>query len=340
MAVWDRIESVRWDMSVQSKGAFVSIREDVEKLATTHGRQVGTPGHDAARDHIVSRLADLGIDGYAGGPFELPYQRGGQGFVNLVAQLPGTNPSLSPVLLGAHYDTCGDMPGADDNAAAVAVLLAVAETLKGKQIDRTVLFAFFDAEEPPHFLMSSMGSIRFYEDQRREPIHCAIIMDLVGHEVPIPGLEDLVFILGMESDPDLETLIKEGEPASAIRTVPILNAYLGDLSDHHVFRINKRPYLLLTCGRWEHYHSRTDTPEKLAYPKIEAITDYMSGLTERLCAASLTGPFEGYDTSETELYFLRKTIQPVIDQMGLGLVLKSRDDINSLVRLMTMNFDL
>ena len=35
---------------------------------------------------------------------------------------------------------------------------------------------------------------------------------------------------------------------------PLLNRYVGDLSDHHVFRVNKRPYLFLTCARWEHYH--------------------------------------------------------------------------------------
>ena len=58
-----------------------------------------------------------------------------------------------------------------------------------------------------------MGSIRFYEDQRREEIHCAILLDLVGHDVPVPGLEDLLFITGMESAcwtplPIMMTIIK------------------------------------------------------------------------------------------------------------------------------------
>ncbi len=119
-----------------------------------------------------------------------------------------------------------------------------------------------------------------YENQRREHIHCAIIMDLVGHEVPIQGLEELVVITGMESDPVLETIVKEWEPIRTIRRVPILNTYVGDLSDHYVFRINRRPYLLLTCGRWEHYHSSTDTPDRLNYTKINAIADYICSLTE------------------------------------------------------------
>ena len=39
-----------------------------------------------------------------------------------------------------------------------------------------------------------MGSIRFFEDQRFSDIHCAVIMDLVKHDVPVPGLEDVRII--------------------------------------------------------------------------------------------------------------------------------------------------
>jgi hypothetical protein len=130
----------------------------------------------------------------------------------------------------------------------------------GQVRDRPVVVAFFDAEEPPYFQTSTMGSIRFYQDQRTGPVHSAIILDLVGHDVPVNGLENLLFITGSESDPGLETAIRHNEPDSGLHTVPTLNSYVGDLSDHHIFRENQRPYLLLTCGRWEHYHMRTDTP--------------------------------------------------------------------------------
>ncbi len=113
---------------------------------------------------------------------------------------PGADSLSSPILVGAHYDTCGRLPGADDNAAAVAVLLKTAEVLKNSKLDRDVILAFFDAEEPPHFLQQSMGSIRFYEEQRADEIHCAIVMDLVGHDVSVSSLEDVLFVTGAESD--------------------------------------------------------------------------------------------------------------------------------------------
>ena len=257
-----------------------------------------------------------------------------------MGRLPGKNPDLDPVLLGAHYDTCGPFPGAGDNAAAVAVLLSAASHLIEHPADRDIILAFFDAEEPPFFLEPTMGSIRFYEDQRRERIHCAVVMDLVGHDVPIHGLEDLLFITGMESDPELAALLRETEPSSSVRIVPILNSYAGDLSDHHIFRVNRCPYLLLTCGRWEDYHEPSDTPDKLNYEKIEAIARYLCALTAGVSFANLQGPFEGYDSTATEVYFLGKTVQPFLDNMGLDLQLRTRRDIDWLVEFMLTNFGL
>ena len=37
-----------------------------------------------------------------------------------------------------------------------------------------------------------MGSTRFHEDQARGPVHAALVLDLVGHAVPIPGAGDLL----------------------------------------------------------------------------------------------------------------------------------------------------
>jgi len=39
-----------------------------------------------------------------------------------------------------------------------------------------------------------------FEDQRISDIHCAVITDLVEHNVPVPGLVDVLFITGTETD--------------------------------------------------------------------------------------------------------------------------------------------
>ena len=297
-------------------------------------------------------MTEIGTTPYSGDSFLHPYGSEGSGFANIIGTIPGTNPAKAPLLLGAHFDTCGDIPGADDNAAAVAILLTVAESLQKTVRDRSVVIAFFDAEEPPYFLSSSMGSIRFYEDQRTGPVHAAIILDLVGHDVPVDGLEDLLFITGAESDPRLEMAVRSSEPESGLRTVPTLNSYVGDLSDHHIFRENERPYLLLTCGHWEHYHMPTDTPEKLSMSKMEAVANYVVTLTEFLSPSSLNGPSRrdgpssgdgpslSDETLDTEIYFLEKNIMPTLRNLGISLPLNSRTDIDRLVTLLISQFSL
>ncbi len=91
---------------------------DVIALTNDGGRAVGTKGHHNARQHINSRLTNLGVSNYSGNSFLLPYGPSSKGFANVIAMIPGADPSKAPVLLGAHFDTCGDFPGADDNAAA------------------------------------------------------------------------------------------------------------------------------------------------------------------------------------------------------------------------------
>ncbi len=74
---------------------------------------------------------------------------------NVIGLLEGSDPSLEKeaIILGAHLDHLGRcyelMPGANDNASGVAVILAVAEAMARCPLKprRSVLFLFFGAEE-------------------------------------------------------------------------------------------------------------------------------------------------------------------------------------------------
>ena len=55
------------------------------------------------------------------------YEVNGQTYKNVVGRL---GPQAGPCLvLGAHYDVCGNQPGADDNASGVAALILLARAL-------------------------------------------------------------------------------------------------------------------------------------------------------------------------------------------------------------------
>ena len=63
------------------------------------------------------------------------------------------------IVVGAHYDVCGDQPGADDNASGVAGLLELGRMLS---TDSTLKYRIdlvaYSLEEPPYFRSPSMGS--------------------------------------------------------------------------------------------------------------------------------------------------------------------------------------
>lgn len=342
-----------------------SLTHDVNAIALSEGRRVGTKGHAKVREFLTGRLNEIGCMPYRGNSFLLPYERLGNFFCNLAGVIPGRDRSLPPLLVGAHYDSVIDAPCADDNAAAVAIALASSAICAGS-LERDLVLAIFDAEEPPYFLTECMGSQRFYHDQRdARGFHSAIIMDLVGHDVSLTGqtlshlpgigpllgrlpgfkqkdislplLHPLVFVTGAESHPRLAKVLDCVGPMDGLKIVATLNRYIGDMSDHGVFRENGVPYLFLSCGRWEHYHSPTDTPDRLNYRKMVSITRQVAALLAEIDHQEL--PCEGNQetTSETldlEISSLRTSLSifwPILLRtIGLHDV-RSRSDMDKVV---------
>jgi hypothetical protein len=260
------------------------------------------------------------------------------------------------VLIGAHYDSIIAAPCADDNAAAIALALAAGEHfLRLKQpARRGVLVALFDAEEPGYFLTPAMGSVRFYEDQALpQGFHAAVIMDLVGHDVPLPTPElarvapqfgQLLFVTGAESHAALPAVVRAARPAG-LPVVATLNRRVGDMSDHHAFRLGGVPYLFLTCGRWPHYHQPTDTPDRLNYDKMGRIRDYLVATVEALCRTDLPrGAEPEQDTTAFEIKLLREALgEPALRFLALavGLArLETSADLDALAARLQTYFDL
>lgn len=83
--------------------------------------------------------------------------------------------AVAPCLLFcAHYDAAPGSFGANDNAAAVCVLLALARTLA--QRGETVEFAFFDGEET-----GRAGSRVYVRELARETVTGVVNVDLCGY---------------------------------------------------------------------------------------------------------------------------------------------------------------
>lgn len=79
-------------------------------------------------------------------------------YKNVIATL---NPQYEKrLIIGAHYDVCGDFQGADDNASAVAGLIQTAKQLYAIKdiLSIRIDFVCFTLEEPPYYGTQNMGS--------------------------------------------------------------------------------------------------------------------------------------------------------------------------------------
>lgn len=241
------------------------------------GRKPGTPEGNAARTVVVQAFRDAGLD-----PYEQPVP--GCGGANVLAKIRGDVERY--VLVGAHFDHLGKRGaqvfwGADDNAAAVAVLVEVGRALAAERGGRGVILAAFDGEEPPHFLSEAMGS-RAFVRSNRDPIDFMVCMDLVGHRFGPAGVPDEVgaslFALGGERSAGTLSLLaehKRAEPGVIVR--PADAEIIPPLSDYLPFWQQRIPFLFLSAGRSRVYHTPDDTPDKLDYPKIAATARWLAG---------------------------------------------------------------
>lgn len=309
------------------------VRELVAFLCSREcaGRKPGSKQSARARERILAELEacaePAGEEGYLQ---VIP----GAG-TNVLGRIPGKGPLAErAILVAAHYDHLGKTLfgkaywGADDNAAAVAILLDVARGLSRDADGRQVILAAFDCEEPPHFTNHTMGSIHYVAHPPTVPvdhIDLMVCMDLVGHAVGAADFPEQVrqslFVLGAELSAGTPALVD----AVAARAEGVVPRRLGldvipPLSDYYAFVEAGIPALFLTCGRWEHYHQVTDTPEKLDYPKIVASADFLLELVEALRARpEVPVPFlrDGRDDAATvaSLRAIGEQLAPLVPQV-------------------------
>lgn len=309
------------------------LRNHTQALALPLGRRVGQPGHDVARDYLLRHVKRIGLQPFHGDSFELTYElphpntRKLQKFTNLVGVIPGRDRSLPPILLGAHYDSVIDAPCVDDNATSVAHNILLAGHFALNPLERDLIIAFFDAEEPPHYLGITMGSRRFVEDHCADiQFAAAIITDLVGHDatdcdLPIPDtakkllphLKNLVAVMGAETNGIFPSIVEEAaNHADKLRVISTLYAYVGPVSDHAAFSKAGQPFLFLSCGQGRHYHKPSDTMEWINFDKLAHITRFIGDIVQRIDRAPADADRSPTDPYEIEIRMFRKALGRIV----------------------------
>jgi len=114
---------------------------------------------------------------------------------NVIGTLPSADPSnQSKIVVGAHFDTVPESPGADDNGSGTALLLEVAKVLSQFRFNHTIEFVAFNAEEPGACIHGS----RYYVQQALqagEDILLMINIDMVLWDNPNAPPHEKLLIL-------------------------------------------------------------------------------------------------------------------------------------------------
>lgn len=221
----------------------------------------------------------------------------GQPVRNIEVTRKSGSAGSSSLVIGAHYDSFRDSPGANDNGTGVAAVLELARLLKDWQphgLDiRLVLFV---NEEPPYYRTADMGSWRYAKrlSEQGAPIYGMISLETLGafydeadtqHYPPpfglvFPTTANFIAMVGM---PGSRSFLHKVVGSFRSRTpFPTIGGVASDAlvsgigwSDHWSFAEFNFPAIMITdtaLFRYGHYHRPSDTPDKVDYDKLARIT--------------------------------------------------------------------
>jgi Zn-dependent M28 family amino/carboxypeptidase len=289
------------------------LRGHVEALAGKIGeRHVGRPGAlHAAEAYIAGALAGLGYD-----VARQTYLAQGVESSNLEVVIPGGSRASEVVLVGAHYDTVPGSPGADDNASGVAGVIEIGRALRGGSLARTVRLVAFVNEEPPFFYFGEMGS-RVYARAARargDDIRVMLSLEMLGCYSDAAGSQAYPPLLGMFY-PEKGNFIAFVSNLRSRRTLrEVVRAFRGgsdfpaeklaspgivpgvSWSDQLSFWREGYPGVMVTDTafyRYRHYHSATDTPEKIDYARMARVVEGLGRAVGELAGVHQFGGPEG-----------------------------------------------
>lgn len=275
-----------------------TLRHIVEKLAVKGFRKAGGDSWEAAMT-LMHQL----ISAQCKEPEITVWEdKNGIKYKNFSLLFEGKNPKK--IVIGAHYDSFEDTPGADDNASAVAVLLGLAGMMKNiENLPFDTELVFYACEEPPFFGGDAMGS--FKHAMSCSPVNTAfmICLEMVGFYSNKAGSQGyplsllrliygskanyLMLVSDFRSRGVLSAMRKALKGSSMIykRFISPFKSFGMDWSDHRNYWSKKIPAIMVTdtsLFRNANYHQLSDTPDTLDYGRMAALTEDLLKIVENI----------------------------------------------------------
>lgn len=287
------------------------LRRHVEVIASEPHNTTYPKALERAAVAIERHLAGLGYD-VERQEYQVDGPKGRQKVRNIFVTIEpagGAAAAKRTVVVGAHYDSWIETPGANDNGSGTAALMELARAWRDlASPDTRTILVFFVNEEPPYFGTPDMGSVRFADmlAKRGEPVAAMLSLETIGYfsdregsqnyPAPLglvfPGKADFVAFVAMPGSRDLmQSLIATFRETTKFPTIGgVAPGFIPGIawSDHASFADAGFRAVMITdtaLFRYEHYHKPTDTPDKLDYQRLARITKGIERAVRRLANA-------------------------------------------------------
>ncbi|MBI3184531.1 MAG: M28 family peptidase [Myxococcales bacterium] len=245
---------------------------------------------DRVAGYIRQRLEGAGAE-----VSEQTFEVQGRAFRNVRTLLGPATPER--VVVGAHYDSAGPLPGADDNASGVAGLLELARLLAAHPPPIQVELVAYSLEEPPFFRTRMMGSATHASALIREGVRvrAMLSLEMIGcfddargsQRFPArvlslfyPSEGNFIAVVGNLGQASLVRQVKRAMRAASTLPAHSINAprlVPGiDLSDHASYWNAGFPAVMITDTafyRNERYHTADDTADRLDYRRMGLVVE-------------------------------------------------------------------
>ncbi len=169
-----------------------NVEDHIDQLSDIIGPRspYGEPSAlQAAADYVEDEL-----QGYGYSVTVDPVTHAGLTFPNVIGVQDGTVCPERVFIVGAHYDTVPNAPGADDDASGIAGVLEIARVLSGTPLPATVWYTGFTMEE-----LGLLGSIHMAQEESGQgtPIIGMYSFDMIAYTEEPP--EDSIAVIGNEA---------------------------------------------------------------------------------------------------------------------------------------------
>jgi hypothetical protein len=231
-----------------------------------------------------------------------PNELGDAALKNIWVEIPGTLKPERLLVVGAHFDTVGNSPGANDNGSGIAGLLELARALSSAQPEVTVILVALSAEELPiGGVEGESGSSVFLDEllERNRTPFGMVSLETMGfysdeegsQKYPVPL--DRYYpsqgnFIAFVSDSTSRAFVRDfgglfrqhAEIASQGATLPA--SLVPDVlrSDHETYILRGIPGMMVTDTanfRVPDYHKSTDTVDKVNLENLARVVQGLIG---------------------------------------------------------------